>query len=154
VGPRQSHQSGFVLPAFARAALREEALEVHGEGTQRRSFAHVGDVVRALIALAECDRAVGQIVNVGTPEEKSIVQVATDIGEHAAARYGRRSRIAFVPWAQVPERPADMDIRLPDTSRLEQLTGIRFSNRWQEIVEDVCAWQARLLQVRSPSVPL
>lgn len=145
VGARQSHQSGFVLPAFARAALANERLEVHGDGNQRRSFTHVDDAVRALIALAECERAAGMIVNVGTSEEKSIRQVAGDVSAHVAARYGCGGRIDLVPWARVPERPSNMDVRLPDVGRLENLTGIRFADRWPDIVADVCAWQARLL---------
>ena len=48
VGPRQSAQYGMVIPNFVRSALAGAPLEVHGDGTQTRSFCHVQDTIRAL----------------------------------------------------------------------------------------------------------
>lgn len=142
VGARQSAESGLVLPTFARAALAGDRLLVHGDGTQRRSFVHVDDVVGSLIELATCDAAAGHIVNVGSREEKTILQVARDINRHAGARYGRGGTIDLVPWEQVPERPARMEVRSADTRKLEALTGIVIPDRWPRILEDVCFWEA------------
>lgn len=147
VGPRQSADGGLVLPTFARAALRGESLRVHGDGQQRRSFVHVDDVVEALIALAEHDRAGGQIVNVGAEHEKTILDVATQMNEHVAARYGRGGSIDFVPWQLVPERPDRMEVRRPNAQKLADLTGIRIPDRWPRIVADVCVSEATRLGI-------
>src|SRR5215211_4451310 len=64
VGPRQSGQYGMVIPRFATRALAGAPLEVHGDGTQTRSFCHVSDTVRALKALMDEPVTSGQIYNV------------------------------------------------------------------------------------------
>lgn len=142
VGPRQSADGGLVLPGFARAALSGSPLRVHGDGEQRRCFVHVADTVDALIALAESAGAADQIVNVGSPHDRSILEVARDLNDYARARYGRGSRIELVPWEQVPERPAAMEVRSPDAARLQAVTGIVIPDRWQRIVAEVCDWEA------------
>src|SRR5579885_2261807 len=53
VGPGQSGQYGMVIPRFIAAALAGAPLEVHGDGTQTRSFCHVRDTIRALVSLME-----------------------------------------------------------------------------------------------------
>lgn len=151
VGPRQSAAGGLVLPTFARAALTGSPLRVHGDGTQRRCFVHVDDVVEALIALAQCDAAGQAIVNVGASHDRSIFEVARDLNAYARDRYGCGSRIDLVPWDQVPERPAGMEVRFPDSRRLRDLTGIVIPDRWQRIVADVCDWEAGCLGLRPTS---
>src|SRR4051794_6325798 len=69
VGPRQAGQYGMVLPRFVRQALAGEPLTVYGDGTQSRCFLHVNDTVRALLALLECEPALGEVFNVGSTEE-------------------------------------------------------------------------------------
>ncbi len=76
VGPRQTGRYGMVIPRFARQALAGEPLTVFGTGAQVRCFCHVHDVVPALIALAESDRALGKAVNVGSTEQVSIEDLA------------------------------------------------------------------------------
>ncbi len=66
VGPRQSGQYGMVIPNFVRQALAGQPITVFGDGTQSRSFTYVGDVVRALVALANEARAVGEVFNIGS----------------------------------------------------------------------------------------
>src|SRR5687767_48053 len=63
VGPRQTGQYGMVLPSFVRQALTGEPITVFGDGKQSRSFTYVGDVVDALVALAQEPRAIGQVFN-------------------------------------------------------------------------------------------
>src|SRR4029077_9770265 len=72
VGPRQTGQYGMVVPRFVRAALRNEPIDVHGDGTQSRCFGHVADVVEGLTKLIENPACFGTVVNLGNDEEVSI----------------------------------------------------------------------------------
>ena len=76
VGPRQNSQSGLVLSAFAEAAMGDEELTVHGDGTDRRTFLHVRDCAAALLAIAGCEDLLGKSVNVGGTENISILELA------------------------------------------------------------------------------
>src|SRR5207247_938010 len=76
VGPRQRGQYGMVIPRFVDAALAGEPLEVHGDGSQTRSFCHVTDVVRALTGLMDAGQISGEIFNVGSTERLRIIPLA------------------------------------------------------------------------------
>ena len=76
VGPRQSGRYGMVIPRFVERALAGEPIEVHGDGTQTRSFCHVSDTVRALAGLMEASELSGEIYNVGSSERVRIVDLA------------------------------------------------------------------------------
>ena len=79
VGPRQRARYGMVIPRLVQQALQGRALTVYGDGKQSRCFMHVRDAVDALIALAECDRAVGQVSNVGSTAEVTILELAQKV---------------------------------------------------------------------------
>ncbi len=79
VGPRQTGQYGMVIPTFVRQALANQPITVFGDGTQSRSFTYVGDVVRAMLALMNEPRAIGQVFNIGNGQEISIGDLATRI---------------------------------------------------------------------------
>jgi UDP-glucose 4-epimerase len=97
VGPRQSGRYGMVIPRFAEQALAGGPLEVHGDGTQTRSFCHVSDTVRALTGLMDARTLSGEIFNVGSSERIRILDLAHRVREAA----GSDSEIAFVPYDEV-----------------------------------------------------
>jgi UDP-glucose 4-epimerase len=97
VGPRQSGQYGMVIPRFVERALAGAPLEIHGDGTQTRSFCHVSDTVRALRGLMDEPAATGEIYNVGSTERVAILELA----ERVRAKTRSRSELTFVPYAQV-----------------------------------------------------
>lgn len=144
VGPRQSDKTGLVLPSFAGLALRGRPLIVHGDGSQRRCFSHVRDVIQTLVRLAS--ESTNRVVNVGSAETRTIAQVAADVVRHVEDRYGVLSHVEFVPWDAVPERPSNMGIRVPGAPELDGET------QWPEIVADVCAWQAGRLGIERVEV--
>ena len=74
VGPRQSPAYGMVIPRLIRQALRGEPLTVFGDGRQTRCFAHVTDIVAAILLLLDDDNAAGQTFNVGCSDEISITR--------------------------------------------------------------------------------
>ena len=96
VGPRQSGRYGMVIPRFVERALAGEPLEVHGDGTQTRSFCHVSDTVRALAGLMDAEIS-GEIFNVGSSERVSILQLA----ERILRATDSASELAFVPYEKV-----------------------------------------------------
>ncbi len=79
VGPRQTGQYGMVVPRFVQQAVRGEPLTVYGDGQQTRCFCDVRDVVRAIMGLAGCPEAVGQVFNVGSTEEVTILALAQKV---------------------------------------------------------------------------
>ena len=76
VGPRQTGAYGMVLPRFVDAALAGGPLVVHDDGRQVRCFAHVSDVVRAVLALMETPQAVGRVFNIGSDQPIAILDLA------------------------------------------------------------------------------
>jgi UDP-glucose 4-epimerase len=97
VGPRQSGQYGMVIPRFVHRALTGAPLEIHGDGTQTRSFCHVLDTIRALKALMESPATTGEIYNVGATERISILELA----ERVRSLVASRSELVFVPYDEV-----------------------------------------------------
>ncbi len=138
VGPRQTGQYGMVLPRFVRQALAGEPITVYGDGTQSRSFTYVGDVVDALVALARTPSAVGQVFNVGNPEEISIRALAERVRDLA----GSASPIISVPYEEAYEAGfEDMPRRVPDITRIQATIGFRPRVPLDEIIQRVLAFQ-------------
>ncbi len=134
VGPRQTGQYGMVLPNFVRQALNNQPIMVHGDGMQSRCFAHVQDVVEALLALMACPQARGQVVNVGNDDEISIFDLACRIKEQC----GSSSEIQKIPYEQAyGEGFDDMRRRVPDLSKVHRLIGYKAKRDLQQIIADV-----------------
>jgi UDP-glucose 4-epimerase len=120
VGPRQTGRYGMVLPTFVRQALLGHPITVFGDGSQSRSFTYVGDVVEALVALAQEPRAVGQVFNVGNTGEVTI----GDLARRVKALSGSQSPIQYIPYDEAYEAGfEDMPRRVPDITKLRELIG-------------------------------
>jgi UDP-glucose 4-epimerase len=120
VGPRQSGRYGMVIPRFVGRALAGEPLEVHGDGTQTRSFCHVTDTVRALFGLMEAREISGEIFNVGSSERIRIVDLAERVIEATASD----SEIVFVPYDQVYGQGIEDTLhREPATGKIREAIG-------------------------------
>jgi UDP-glucose 4-epimerase len=138
VGPRQTGQYGMVVPTFVKQALSDRPLTVFGDGTQRRCFCHVHDVVRALADLMEQDRHYGQVFNIGSDEEISIRDLAGLVREKCESE----SEIVTVPYEDAYESGfEDMYRRIPDLSKLETAIGWERTKRLSDVLEDVIADQ-------------
>jgi UDP-glucose 4-epimerase len=134
VGPRQTGQYGMVVPSLVRQALAGEPITVFGDGTQSRSFTYVGDVVRAMVALINEPRAVGQVFNIGNGQEISIGDLALQIKKMT----GSQSPIVKIPYDQAYEAGfEDMPRRVPDISRLRALIGYEPQVELDEILTRV-----------------
>ena len=138
VGPRQTGRYGMVIPTFVRQALVGEPITVYGDGTQRRCFCHVHDVVRALAGLMGHEDAYGQVFNIGSTEEITI----GDLAEEVRAACDSDSEIVLVPYDEAYEEGfEDMPRRVPDTGKIERLLDWRPTKRLPEILTDVKAHQ-------------
>ncbi len=104
VGPRQTGQYGMVIPRFVQQALAGERLTVYGDGQQSRCFLNVHDAIRALLALADCPAAVGQLFNIGSTESVTILKLAQQVLSAAAGKpYAAPAfagRIQFIPYEE------------------------------------------------------
>ena len=111
-GPRMRLDDGRAVPNFIAQALRGEDLTIYGDGEQTRSFCYISDLIDGIIRLMRADTA--EPVNIGNPNEMSIVQVA----RRSIEATGSRSRIVHEPL------PADdPKVRRPDIARARRLLG-------------------------------
>ncbi|GAA4229551.1 UDP-glucose 4-epimerase [Streptosporangium album] len=134
VGSRQSPAYGMVIPRLVRQALSGMPLTVFGDGTQTRCFAHVADVVDALLGLLDEDAAIGQTFNIGSADEVSILELAKLVIE----RTGSTSGVDLIPYHEAYEQGfEDMARRVPDTTKLRELTGWIPRRALDEILVDV-----------------
>ena len=79
VGPRQVGKYGMVLPRFIESALKNEPLTVYGDGSQTRTFCSVSEVVNALSSLSKSNQTIGEVYNVGSSNEISIIDLAKKV---------------------------------------------------------------------------
>jgi len=122
VGPRQTGQYGMVVPRFVEQALRGEPITVYGDGSQRRCFTWVGDVVQALTAFSEHPGAIGEVFNLGNTEEVTILELA----ERTKGLTGSASPIVFIPYEQAYAAGfEDMPRRIPSIEKAHRLIGYR-----------------------------
>lgn len=133
VGPRQSGKYGMVIPRFVTSALKNEPIEIYGDGNQSRVFCHVKDTVEAVLLLALNDKAIGEVYNVGGEGEISISELARLIKKIASSdskiihtKYEDAYAIGF----------EDMARRVPDISKVRNLTGWTPKIDLQNIIQD------------------
>ncbi|MEY2404227.1 MAG: UDP-glucose 4-epimerase, partial [Acidimicrobiaceae bacterium] len=136
VGPRQSAAYGMVIPTLVRQAVRGEPVTVFGSGEQSRCFCHVADVVDAMCRLLDDPDAVGGTFNVGRDDEITIRALADLIVE----RTNSPSEIVLVPYDEAYESGfEDMLRRVPDTTRLFELTGWVPKHTLDDILREIIA---------------
>ena len=145
VGPRQTGRYGMVLPNFVAQAIQADPIRVFGSGEQSRCFGHVQDAVEGVLRLIETPAAVGQVVNVGTDREVTI----NGLAELVRTLAGSDSPIVHVPYGEAyAEGFEDLERRVPDVTKLERLTGFRFTRSLETIIADVIADQRSRLALR------
>jgi len=122
VGPRQTGQYGMVIPTFVKQALSDRPITVFGNGRQSRCFCYVGDVVGALIKLMDDDKAVGEVFNIGSNQEITIMDLAEKVKELTNSE----SEIVLVPYEEAYEEGfEDMPRRVPDVAKVNKRIGFR-----------------------------
>jgi len=134
VGPRQTGQYGMVIPTFVKQALAGRPITVYGTGEQTRCFGFVRDVVGALVNLMDRDESVGEVFNIGSNEEVSIMELARRVRELT----GSDSEIVTVPYDEAYEEGfEDMPRRVPDITKVNKLVGFRPTVTLDEVLQSV-----------------
>ena len=134
VGPRQLGSYGMVVPRFVRAAISNEPITIYGTGNQTRCFAHVHDVVDAVIRLAFAENAIGKVVNIGNDYEISIIDLAKRIIEET----GSKSEIVYVPYSEAYGEGFEyMERRVPNIDLINQLVGWQPKRDLSTMIADV-----------------
>ena len=146
VGPRQTGQYGMVVPRFVQQALQGGPVTVYGDGQQTRCFCDVRDTVRAIIGLAECPAAVGQVFNIGTTNEISIldlarrvIQITSGLKASPSSEHSEEP-IDFIPYEEAYDADfEDMRRRVPDTTKIQQFIGWQPQRTLDETLRDIAA---------------
>ena len=134
VGPRQTGQYGMVIPSFVKQALSGRPITVFGSGKQSRCFCDVGDVVGALVKVMDEEKAVGEVFNIGSSQEITILDLAMKVKELTNSK----SEIVFVPYDEAyVEGFEDMPRRVPDTSKVNALVGFRPEKSLDDVLKSV-----------------
>jgi len=134
VGPRQSAQYGMVVPRFVRSALKNEPINIYGDGTQSRVFCHVHDAVAGLLALVGTDETINEVYNVGGTGEVTIKQLA----EAVIKQTNSNSTIEYIPYekAYAPGFE-DMQRRVPDIGKIKEAIAWQPQRDLAQIISDV-----------------
>lgn len=136
VGPRQLGAYGMVVPRFVKSALANEPITIYGDGNQTRCFAHVYDVIDAVIAIAFADNTIGKVINIGNNFEISI----NDLAKKIITETGSKSGIVYVPYQEAyGDGFEDMERRVPNIDLINQLVGWKPKRDLTTIISDISA---------------
>ena len=136
VGPRQLGAYGMVVPRFVNSALNNEPITIFGDGNQTRCFAHVYDVIDAVIAIAFADNTIGKVINVGNDFEISINGLAKKIIEEI----GSNSEMVHVPYEEAyGDGFVDMERRVPNINLINQLVSWKPKRDLSTMIADISA---------------
>jgi len=136
VGPRQTGQYGMVVPRFIERALKNEPIEIYGDGKQSRCFAHVSDVTDAVIRLMQEPSAFGQVFNIGNNEEVSIEELA----DLVIQRTGSKSQKVYLTYEEAYGKFFDdMRRRVPSLEKINGAIGYQPRHSLSNIIDDVIA---------------
>ena len=134
VGPRQLGAYGMVVPRFVKAAIANEPITIYGDGNQTRCFAHVYDVVDAVMAIAFAENTIGKVINIGNNFEISINGLAKKIIEETVSK----SEIVYVPYKEAyGDGFEDMERRVPNIDLINQLVGWKPQRDLSTMIADI-----------------
>lgn len=136
VGPRQLGAYGMVVPRFVKSAILNEPITIYGDGNQTRCFAHVFDVIDAVMAIAFTGNTVGKVVNIGNNSEISINELAQKI----IVETNSTSEIVYVPYEEAYGHGfEDMERRVPNIDLINQLVGWKPQRDLSTMIQDIYA---------------
>ena len=136
VGPRQLGAYGMVVPRFVKSAITNEPITIYGNGNQTRCFAHVYDVIDAVVGIAFAENTIGKIINIGNDFEISINGLAQKI----IAETDSSSEIVYVPYEEAyGDGFEDMERRVPNIDLINHLVGWKPQRDLSTIIADISA---------------
>jgi UDP-glucose 4-epimerase len=144
-GPRH-HLSWWGGPqsVFMTQILRGEEVDIHGDGSQTRSFTYIDDTINGIVASIEHDEANGQIINLGSTYEISILDLAHLI--HRLVGTAEPLRLKYVPYSSFTGgKYQDVMRRVPDVSKAQQLLGVSAQVGLEAGLRRTLAWHKQAL---------
>jgi UDP-glucose 4-epimerase len=143
-GPEQALDwRGGPQSAFITATLRGEALQVHGDGLQTRTFTAVGDLIAGTLLAMENPAAEGEIFNLASRESISIINLAYLVWRLNGRR--AKPRIEFIPYTDFSRSYEDVPHRVADISKAHYLLGFEPQVRLVDGLQQTIQWQANAL---------
>ena len=134
VGPRQLGAYGMVVPRFVMSAITNEPITIFGDGNQTRCFAHVYDVIDAVIAIAFAENTIGKVINIGNDFEISI----NDLAQKIIIETDSKSKIVYIPYEEAYGAGfEDMERRVPNIDLISQLVGWKPRRNLSAIIADI-----------------
>ena len=139
VGPRQSGEYGMVIPKMINAGMKNKSILVYGDGNQTRCFCHVKDVIIALSDLMKSKKSYGEVINVGSSNEVSMISLANLV----AKKLDNESQISLISYEDIyPDGGfEDMKRRVPSIEKINNLINWNPTISLDEIIEDVIQYQ-------------
>jgi UDP-glucose 4-epimerase len=126
----------MVVPRFVQSALANEPITIFGDGNQTRCFAHVYDVVEALVKVAFASNTIGKVVNIGNDFEISI----NDLARKVITETGSKSKIVYLPYQEAyGDGFEDMERRVPNIGLIYELVGWKPERDLSTIINDISA---------------
>jgi len=134
VGPRQTGKYGMVIPRFVESAIENKPLKIFGDGSQSRVFCHISDSVKAILALSDNDKTIGEVFNIGGKGEITILELAKSV----ISQTNSKSEITFTDYEDAYATGfEEMVRRVPDISKLVNFTGWKPKLGLKDIINDV-----------------
>lgn len=146
-GPRH-HLSWWGGPqsVFISQILKDQKVTIHGDGQQTRSFTYISDTVEGIVAAITNERANGEVFNIGSTYEISILNLAKLI--HRLAHTGKDLKIEFVPYSSFDGKYEDVRRRVPDVTKAKEILGVVPKVDLQEGIARTIRWQEEVEGVR------
>jgi UDP-glucose 4-epimerase len=132
----------MVVPRFVNAALKNEPITIYGDGNQTRCFAHVYDVIDAVIAIAFAKNTIGKVINIGNDFEISINNLAKKIVNEIESK----SEIVYIPYEEAyGEGFEDMERRVPNIQLIKELVDWEPKRDLSNMIADISAEMKKTL---------
>ena len=127
-------------PVFIEKVLRDEVIPIHGDGQQTRTFTYVDDTIAGVVAACFNDRADGEILNIGSHEEVTILELAHRV--HKACGKAGEPKVELIPYESFTGKLyEDVRRRVPDNSLCKRLLGVEAGVSLDEGLARTVAWQ-------------
>ncbi len=127
-------------PVFINAVLRDEEIPIHGDGSQTRSFTYVDDTVEGIYFASVKDEASGEIINIGSNAEISILELAKLIKKLSGTDGELKYRL--IPYKSFTgKKYEDVMRRVPDITKCESLLGVKAETSLEDGLMKTIAWQ-------------
>lgn len=139
-GPRQ-HLTWWGGPqsVFIQAVLEDREIEIHGDGQQTRSFTYISDTVRGIMSALERPEAIGEVINLGSTEEVTILELAHRI-KRLSGTPGEL-KLRMVPYEQLGGGYQDVLRRVPDGTKAARILGFSAAVALDDGLRTTIAWQ-------------